>query len=347
MSGVRRVVVLALLLGAGLLCVASCASLDKDALEARLLALPKNAPVAAHGLVHEVLPLEIGGRPRDVEVTRLSVSRVGAPAPGEGVRRPVVFVHGTPGTLFTWTAAVFGGRDDEGAFEGIARDFDVEAFDVIGHGTTRTELGQGSFQRCADMLASTLRALDLGPVHLVGQSYGGEFVWRAALDHPEFVASVTLVDSAGLARADDEWLPEEEAMRELPGARLGYLLNARDRVASALQPHFRETVDADRVEEMFLCCENADNWGVMVDLARDENGTREPELPSLRVPVLLLWGADDVAYTVERFARRFEVLLPDVRLVQLADCGHYPQEERPRAFVEALRTFLLEVEAGG
>ena len=43
----------------------------------------------------------------------------------------------------------------------------------------------------------------------------------------------------------------------------------------------------------------------MVDLARDENGEREHELSQLEPPTLLLWGADDIAYTLDHYAQRF------------------------------------------
>lgn len=360
-SAVRRLAVglPAVLVIAACVVAVSCSSLEKDALRAGLLALPKNAAAAQHGLEESALTLTADGEPVDVAVTFLHVTRRGtAPsggtraadaAPGAldagAARHPVVLVHGTPGTLFTWTATIFGGEDDDGPFAGLADDFDVLAPDILGHGMTRGGPDAVTFQRCADMLAAWLEERALGPVHLVGQSYGGEFVWRAALDRPDLVASVTLVDSAGLARRDDEWLPEEWAMREYPGAHWGWVLNSRERIASALQPHFREPVDADRIEEMYLVCSNAENWRAMVDLARDENGTRQDELAELSRPTLLLWGAEDVAYTVERFARRFAERIPDARQVWLADCGHYPQEERPRAMIAALRTFLLDVEA--
>ena len=39
-------------------------------------------------------------------------------------------------------------------------------------------------------------------VHLVGSSYGGEFVWRAALNDPDLVAGLVLIDSSGYERRE-------------------------------------------------------------------------------------------------------------------------------------------------
>ena len=68
------------------------------------------------------------------------------------------------------------------------------------------------------------------------------------------------------------------------------------------------------------------------------------ELPALLTPVLLLWGADDLAYPPATTAQRFASDLPDARLVVLPATGHYPQEERPERVVEELRRFFAEQE---
>jgi len=80
--------------------------------------------------------------------------------------------------------------------------------------------------------------------------------------------------------------------------------------------------------------------GAMVELARDENGSRAGELEQLTQPTLLLWGARDIAYPPERFAALFERDIPAARLELIEGSGHYPQEERPDAVVKALESFL-------
>jgi 2-hydroxy-6-oxo-6-(2'-carboxyphenyl)-hexa-2,4-dienoate hydrolase len=184
--------------------------------------------------------------------------------------------------------------------------------------------------------------LDLRGVTLVGNSYGGEFVWRAALDDAERVTRIVLMSSSGFARRDDEWLPEEVKMRELSLAKIGWLLNSRARVRGALAPHFQTPVSDEHVEEVYLVCSNRDNWHAMIDLARDENGTRSAELATLQQPALLLWGAQDVAYRPERFGALFRETIPDARLVLLEGAGHYPQEERPTEVARAIAAFARE-----
>ena len=128
-------------------------------------------------------------------------------------------------------------------------------------------------------------------------------------------------------------------MRENSLAKIGWLLNSRERINSALAPHF-EAVPPEQVEEFFLVCENAANWKAMIDLARDENGDRQAELADLRAPTLVLWGANDVAYPPEVYAERFARDVPDSRLVVVPGTGHYPYEERPAEVVSILNEFF-------
>ena len=318
--------VLTAALGIGFLLASSV--LSKQEIEEGILGLDKNAALRAHGLERRAIRFE----DRDAELIYAHVPRrEGAPE-----MAPVVLIHPTPHSLATWTEVVFGGADHEGVGGG---DFDVYALELIGHGMTRTAAPPYSFDRCAAWIGAALDALGLEKVTLVGQSYGGEFAWRLAVDRPDLVGRLVLLDSSGLARQDDEWLSEEVQMREMSVASLGYALNSRERIAHALAPHFRGEVPTDRVEEVFLVCAHADNWRAMVDLARDENGTRAADLARIVCPTLIVWGEDDVALRLDRHGRRLAEAIPGARLEVLPACGHYPQEEKPGRIVELLRAF--------
>lgn len=312
--------------GVALFLAGGCTSMKKSEVEERLLALEKNRPVREAGLRTLATEATIGGERVAVEY-RWHEAGTSGPV--------VVLVHGTPSSLVTWTEVVHGGP----TFEGLSRTCRVYAPDVLGHGTTRTERAPYSFQACADWVAGFLDALDLRDVTLVGQSYGGEFAWRAALDRPDRVARLALMSSSGFPRRDDEWLPEEVKMREMSLARFGWMLNSRDRLRPAVDLHFASPSPAERIEEYFLVCENSENWRAMIDLARDENGERAADLARMKQPALLLWGERDVAYRPERFGKLFADTIPGARYVSVPDSGHYPQEEQPAFVARALSEF--------
>lgn len=335
----RRVILLAaLVLLFAILVVPGCASMNKTKIEERLLALDRNAPVRALGLSRKLAEVQLGNDKVRVEYTYY---HAGSAGPG---RPTVLLIHGTPSSFATWTEVVFGGRSTESgqAFEGLERDCDVWVLEMVGHGVTRTNAPPYSFQRAAQWIDGFVDAMDLKDVTIVGNSYGGEFAWRAALDRSERIAKVVLMSSSGFARRDDEWLPEEVKMREMSLAKIGYLLNSRDRIREALQPHFQRPVTDAEVEEVYLVCSNGDNWSSMIDLARDENGLRSGDLTGMKQRALLLWGEEDVAYPIERFARQFERTIPGAKLVLVPNAGHYPQEEQPAFVTARIREFAVE-----
>jgi 3-oxoadipate enol-lactonase len=64
-----------------------------------------------------------------------------------------------------------------------------------------------------------------------------------------------------------------------------------------------------------------------------------PELPKVKLPVLVLVGEHDEA-TPPPMSHELAALLPDARLNVLAGCAHVPQLQAPRMFLDAIADFL-------
>lgn len=335
MNEPMRAVRLAGLLLAGSTLVA-CSSTSKETVLAELQAIDKNRPVAEAGLERGTVRLEHGGETRELELL-YHHAPAADPRPGAA---PLVLVHGTPSTLFAWTELIHG----TDGFAGLAEERDVYAIEVVGHGAAPGDLAPYDFDVCARFVVAAAESLGLERYHLAGSSYGGEFVWRAALMDPDGVASIVLLDSSGYPRREQDWLDEEVQMREHWLADQGWRLNSRERITSALEPHF-DVVPPGRVDEFYWVASNAHNWKAMIDLARDENGERADEIPDITCPALLVWGADDIAYPPDHYAERFHRDLRDAELVVLDDAGHYPHEERPAETIAAMRRFFERVES--
>lgn len=291
-------------------------------------------PIREHGgLRHETMAWDGVGRSEDGKAT-LSYFRTGPDEGGEGERPTLVFLHPTPHTLLSFVGTWFGD-------EGLARDHEVLALEVLGHGVARPDVGLIGFQDCADWVSAALRHLGVEDAILIGQSYGGEVAWRAALDSIERVRGVVLMDSSGLARREGDWLPEEKAMRSMKLATIGWMLNSRDRVEGALALHYEtQPPHQEQVTAVARTCDNPSNWRAMVGLCRDENGERFEELADLDRPTLLLWGELDKAYEPSHYGEAFLQKLPDAELELVPGSGHYPQEEQPALVARAIRAFV-------
>jgi pimeloyl-ACP methyl ester carboxylesterase len=119
--------------------------------------------------------------PKQVNVNGTALTYV---EEGQGV--PVVLVHGAFGDYRTWS----------GEMDDFASHYHVVAYSMRYHYPSSWSGGQYSYQiHIADLIA-LLQALNLGPVHLVGHSYGGVMAAVVAKEHPELVRTLVLAEAS-------------------------------------------------------------------------------------------------------------------------------------------------------
>jgi len=101
-----------------------------------------------------------------------------------GQGEPVLLVHGTLGDYRTW----------DGQIEAFSRDHRVISYSRRYHYPNEWPPNASDFSVVvhAEDLAAFIEALNLGPVHLVGHSFGAFIALLVAREHPELVRSLTL-----------------------------------------------------------------------------------------------------------------------------------------------------------
>jgi len=104
---------------------------------------------------------------------------------GDGDGVPIVLLHGLGSSSADW------------AFQlpALAMRHRVLAVDLRAHGRSSRPRGRLTVEAMADDVAALLTALGVPPAHLVGLSLGGCVALTLALDHPERVRSLTLVNA--------------------------------------------------------------------------------------------------------------------------------------------------------
>lgn len=223
----------------------------------------------------------------------------------------IVMLHGLGRDHAQWTAL-------GGALAGRRR---VVALDLPGFGASAPLAGATSFEALAESVLDVVAALELGRATWLGHSVGAAAAIVAAADRPEFVERVVLV--APVCYAVPRRFDERVTAAPLVGRTLGRRLVG----ARLLRRHVGEDVAPSAL-------------GLTWRLLEESLGpkTIEARVPRVRAPALVVWGReDDVAPWTHgtRLARE----LAQARL-EILDCGHFPESERP-AHVEALvRDFL-------
>jgi pimeloyl-ACP methyl ester carboxylesterase len=251
-----------------------------------------------------------------------------------GHGEPVVFVHGSGMSGATW-APLLAHLDDRRAI----------TLDLPGFGASDpySYTGRSLRQHAVAQLESALDALGLERAALVGTSLGAYWALSLALDRPERVWSVTAL---GVPAVAFEGLRANAFFRVLSTPGLGRL------VARAPTP---KTVAATRKGMAAVLGERAldrtpdeffdvvrlgmrqPGWSVAMRThlvlamragrVRPGNVFTDDELRSIRMPVQLIWGDDDV-YGGPGMGRHAADVLPDARL-EVLEGGHAPFLDDP------------------
>jgi 3-oxoadipate enol-lactonase len=223
----------------------------------------------------------------------------------------------------------------------------VVRYDLRGFGQAEVEHVRFSNR---DDLVAVMDAAGLERAVLVGCSRAGSIVVDTALEYPDRVSGIVHV-CGGISGTDWDPTPEEEAAF----ARGEALEEAKDWAAlSELdvelwvdgvgQPAGRAPAAArDLVRTMtYETYVQAKPYGDTIVLDPPAAG----RLGELAVPVLVIQGLLDESGTI-RSGRLLAEGAPHARLIELPDCAHMPNLEKPVWFTETLLAFLAEIDAAG
>jgi pimeloyl-ACP methyl ester carboxylesterase len=248
---------------------------------------------------------------------------------GEGP--PLVLLHGFTHDGRTWRPQL----------AGLADEFTVVAWDEPGAGRS-SDLPEGfGLADYANCLAALIQALDLGPVHLAGLSWGGTVALELYRHHSRLVATLILVDTYAGWKGS---LPEEEVRARVAGVR--EMLAAPDEEFDPTLPGlFAGDPPAEFVPLLAEIASDVRRQTLKKQLYVIPQADQRDLLDRIAVPTLLLWGELDVRSPLE-VARQFEQAIPDTKLVVLPGAGHVTNLERPEKFNEAVREFCRSHEAG-
>lgn len=245
-----------------------------------------------------------------------------------GAGDPVVILHGLFGSARNWSSIA----------QRIAAAHHVFALDARNHGASPWD-GTMSYAAMADDVAAFAAARDLGPLCLAGHSMGGKTAMLLALQRPELVTRLVVIDVAPVS---------------YPPSLRGYIQAMRAADLSGVTR--RADVDAqlahavaDPAERAFLLQNLVLDPGHVhwrLNLPVLERSIEEvsafPDLPAalnFPGPTLFVVGARSRYVRPEHeplIRRRF----PQAAIVTIADAGHWLHAERPAAFLDAVLPFL-------
>lgn len=252
----------------------------------------------------------------------VSVDGVEVRVQAAGNGPPLVYLHGADGA--GWPTGL----------DSLADHFRVYLPEHPGFGLSERPVWLETTQDMALFYQDLFEVLDLTNVNLVGHGLGGWIAAELASLCCHQLRRLVLVDAAGLR------IPGEQ--------RLDMFRLSPDAVVQATfeDPAFAEsaltmvaTPEATRVQVRNRAMTARLGWNPYLC-----SPTLAPRLRRIRVPTLIVWGAQDRLIPVSH-GSLFAQGIPGAELTVIDGCGHAPAVEKADEFARVVGNFLADKEA--
>jgi pimeloyl-ACP methyl ester carboxylesterase len=255
---------------------------------------------------------------------------------GSAGARPVVLLHGTPWSSYTWRAVA----------RALARGRAVYVWDMPGYGQSEKAAGQDvSLGAQGRIFVQLLDHWQLDEPLVVAHDFGGAVALRAHLLHSAAYRALALVDPVALAPWGSPFfrLVRDNApvFEQLPAALHTALV--REYVATTGGPGLHPAV-LDALVAPWT--DDAGRPAFYRQIAQaDQCYTDEVQgrYGEIDLPTLVCWGTDDTWIPVAK-AHELVGLVRGARLELFEGAGHLVQEDAPAELTGVLQTFLAEQE---
>ncbi len=243
-----------------------------------------------------------------------------------GQGKPVLLIHGLGSSARDWEYQVLA----------LSELYRVVVYDVRGHGQSDKPPGPYSVPLFTADAAQLMQALEMGPSHVVGISMGGMIAFQLAVDVPELVQSLVIVNSGPA-------LIVQTLRDRLNVLQRSLLLNifGMRKIGEVLGSRFFPKPEQEMLRQMFI-----ERWAENDRRAYSEafhgllGWSVLEHIHTITCPTLVV--ASDEDYTPVSAKEAYVGRLAKGELVVIEDARHAVTAERPEEFNEVLLDFLAQ-----
>jgi len=243
---------------------------------------------------------------------------------GEGP--PLVLLHG-----FTQDSRVWKPQLDS-----LSNEFTLIAWDAPGAGRSADPPGTFTINDWADSLAGLLDSIGVKQAHILGLSWGGILAQVFYKHYPRYVFSLILADTYAGWRGS---LPEPVTEERLAGCLRDASLPPGEFVPKYLPGMFSDSVTKKVREYLANIMSDFHPAGFRL-MAMSSAIDTFSILPSIEVPVLLIWGEQDKRSPIS-IADQLHTAIPGSKLEIISGAGHISSLEKPVEFNKNVSDFCL------
>lgn len=257
---------------------------------------------------------------------------------GDPADPTLLLIHGFTASVYVWKT-VAPALADEG--------FHIIAVDLIGFGySDKPSWFDYKITSQARMVSRFMDRLGIGRATLVGSSYGGAISLTLALDNPERVEKLVLVDAVINDEATNHPIMKLAKIPGLGEVITPFLIDSKAfmkiRMQGTLAPANHHLITKDRIESVIRPLHSKDGHKAVLRAGRNWDANRiEEDVHLINQPTLIIWGEEDTVIPIHNGETLYNSIL-NSRLVVLKKCGHVPQEEKPELFTALVSGFCRD-----
>ena len=242
---------------------------------------------------------------------------------------PVVLIHGfgLNRAMWQWQLPV------------LTPHFSVLAYDLLGHGESAPPAGTPTLAMFSGQLLGLMDRCGIARAAIVGFSLGGMIARRFALDHPDRLSALAILNSP-----HDRSPVERDAVRKRvrQTEAEGPAANVEPGLERWFTPAFRaEAPETIALVRAWITRNDPAVYPQIYRVLAEGDAEIVRGLERISCPTLVMTGADDPGNT-PAMARAMADLIPGARLVILPGLRHMALAEEPAAVGGPLSAFLRD-----
>jgi pimeloyl-ACP methyl ester carboxylesterase len=240
-----------------------------------------------------------------------------------GQGEPLLLIHGLGSSTRDWEDMI-----------PYLSSFQIITLDLRGHGQTSKPKGPYTAKMFANDVVSLLKHLGIDSANILGISLGGGIAFQIAVDFPDYVKSLIVINSTAEAPVDSFKMKMEAFKRKfivrLVGMKkMGEVLATRLFIKPEQEELRAKMIKrwAENNKKAYISSFGAIlGWSVKKDL------------PNIKCPTLIIGSDED--YSPSEVKREYTSLIPNAKFVEIEDARHAVTVEKPEDVSKAVMDFL-------
>ena len=243
---------------------------------------------------------------------------------GEG--QPLIILHGLFGTLENWGSQI----------KALADYFHVIAVDMRNHGRSPWSEEMNYPLMAAD-IKNLMQHLGLDKAHIIGHSMGGKALMQLALNHPNLIDKMIVVDIASV-----QYEPHhDEVFKGLFALDLPALKSRSDADKQLAEFVSEPGIRAFLLKNLYRTEEKQFAWRMNLDSLHKNYQyiSAAPSGAPYAAEVLFIKGANS-NYMIPDYRNALLSLFPQASYKIVKNAGHWPHAEQPQVFTKIVLEHL-------